>query len=196
MLHQDDYDDPEQDLFYECGDETCETHHGNHTIKTSGCGLCAISNAVRYMTGQEIDIHSLAAFARTNEQYIVHVGSKSTVSEEAAKAFGDDYGFCFIGQVPGLAEATAYIRMGCTVIAGVQNSKGGGHLLVIADYDPLTKEYLILDSAGNYEGWSHSFSSWQKLSGNCLQSNPDVSFTSFRVLGPTRLQGLSPVYTY
>ena len=81
-------------------------------------------------------------------------------------------------------------------IVSVQNSKGGGHLLVIADYDPLTKEYLILDSAGNYEGWSHSFSSWQKLSGNCLQSNPDVSFTSFRVLGPTRLQGLSPVYTY
>ena len=190
VIHQDEYDDPTYDLFYECGDENCETHHGKHTIKTSGCGLCSISNAVRYMTGQAIDVRSLAKFARTNEQYIVHEGSKATVSEEAAKAFGDEYGFCFIGQIPGLAEATAYVKQGCTVIAGVGNNKGGGHILVIADYDPLTKKYLILDSAGNYENWSRAFSSWQRITDNHLQSNPDVYFTTFRILAPSRLRNL------
>ena len=191
VVHQDDYDDPAYDLFYECGDENCETHHGKHTIKTSGCGLCSISNAVRYMTGRGIDVRSLAEFARTNEQYIIHEGSKSTISEEAAKAFGDEFGFCFIGQISGLAEATAYVKQGCTVIAGVGNSIGGGHILVIADYDPLTKEYLILDSAGNYENWSRAFSSWQRITDNHLQSNPDVYFTSFRILAPSRLGNLA-----
>ncbi len=191
VIRQDDYDNPVDDLYYLCGDENCETHHGNHTIKTSGCGLCAISNAVRYMTGGDLDVRGLAAFARENEQYIVHVGSKSTVSEAAAGALGEEYGFCFIGQVPGLQEATGYIRQGCTVIAGVGNSRGGGHLLVIADYDPLTKEYLVLDSAGNYDGWSHAFCSWQRITDGRLTTNPDVFLTSFRILGPSRLKNLA-----
>ena len=191
VIRQDDYDDPEQDLYYTCGDENCETNHGMHTIKTSGCGLCAIANAVRYMTGQEIDIHDLAAFARNNEQYVVHAGSKSTVSKAAADEFGDIFGFSFIGEVASLQEATPFIRQGCTVIAGVGNNLGGGHLLVVADYDPLTKEYLILDSAGNYDGWSRSFSSWQRIADNHLRTNPYVFFTSFRILAPVRLSGLS-----
>ena len=190
VIRQDEYDNPESDLFYECGEEGCETHYGKHTIKTSGCGLCAISNAVRYMTGSAPDVRGLATFARNNEQYIVHVGSKSTVSEEAAKAFGEAFGFCYIGQVAGLAEAVPYVKQGCTVIAGVGNDKGGGHLLVIADYDPLTKKYLILDSAGNYESWSHSFCSWQRINDNRLQNNPNVYLTSFRILGPSRLAEL------
>ena len=195
VIRQDNYDDPVHDLYYECGDQDCETHHGSHTIKTSGCGLCAISNAVRYMTGRGIDVRSLAEFARDHEQYIIHTGSKSTISEETAKAFGDDYGFCYIGAVSGLPEATNYIRQGCTAVAGVGNSLGGGHLLVVADYDPLTKEYLILDSAGNYDGWSHSFCSWQRIRDNHLQTNSDVYFTSFRILAPTRLQELSKACT-
>ena len=188
VVNQADYDDPAADLFYSCGDENCETHGGSHTIYTSGCGLCAVSNAVRYMTGQGIDVRELAAFARENEQYVVHLGSKGTMTESVAEAFGEEYGFAYLGKAGSLAEATDYIKMGCTVIAGVGNSSGGGHLLVIADYDPLTKQYLILDSAGSSDSWSRSFSSWQRIRGDCLTSNPDVTFTSFRILGPSRLE--------
>ena len=181
VLHQDDYDDPVNDLYYFCGDTQCETHRGCHTIKTSGCGLCAIVNAITYMTGEKIDVHEVAAFARENEHYAVHVGSKMSLYPAFAEEYGNKYHFRYIGRVETLEEATDYLKQGCVVIAGAGNSRGGGHLLVLANYNPVTKQYLILDSAGNYSGWSHAFYSCQTITDNHLEKNPNVFLTSFQV---------------
>ncbi|MBR3020607.1 MAG: O-antigen ligase family protein [Clostridia bacterium] len=181
VIHQDDYDDPEKDLYYYCGNENCETHHGRHTIKTSGCGLCAIVNAVAYMTGETIDVHEAAAFARENEHYAVHVGSKMSVYQAFAEEYGEKYNFSYVARVETLEEATEYLKQGCVVIAGVGNNGGGGHLLVLADYNAYTNQYVILDSAGNYPGWSHDFYSCQAINNNRLEHNPNVFLTSFQV---------------
>ena len=97
--------------------------------------------------------------------------------------FGGDYGQFKLSE-GSLEEATHLLREGCAVIAGVGNAEGGGHLLVLADYDPLTGKYLILDSAGNYDHWSGSFFSWQSVRENRLELNPDVYLTTFRAIRP------------
>ena len=181
VIHQDDYDDPEKDLYYFCGNSECETHHGCHTIKTSGCGLCAIVNAVAYMMGETIDVHEVAAFARENEHYAVHIGSKMSLYQAFAEAYGEKYNFSYVARVETLAEATRYLEQGCVVIAGVGNNRGGGHILVLAGYNAVTKQYTILDSAGNYSGWSHDFYSCQTIENNHLETNPNVFLTSFLV---------------
>lgn len=181
VIHQDDFDDPEKDLYYLCGDSQCETHQGRHTVKTSGCGLCAIVNAITYMTGEKIDVHEVAAFARENEHYAVHVGSKMTLYQAFAEEYGNQYNFSYLARVETLEEATDYLKQGCVAIAGAGNSGGGGHLLVLASYNPVTKQYLILDSAGNYSGWSHAFYSWQTIANNRLEKNPNVFLTAFQI---------------
>lgn len=184
IVQQDSYDDPETDLYYLCGDENCETHGGRHTIKTSGCGLCAVANAAWYLTGNAVDVHRVADFARENGEYVVHAGSSTTLVQAFAENAGAEFGVAFAGEVKSLEEATHLLREGCAVIAGVGNAEGGGHLLVLADYDPLTGKYLILDSAGNYDHWSGSFFSWQSVRENHLELNPDVYLTSFRAIRP------------
>ena len=181
VIHQDDYARPDTDLYYDCGDPLCETNAGRHTISTSGCGACAIVNAVCYLTGTQPDVREVAAFVREKNEYIVHEGSKATLYQDYAEAFGPRYGFRFVRQADHLEEATEYLRQGCVVLAGAGNSHGGGHLLVLADYSPADGKYLILDSAGNSANWSRAFASWQVIRDNRPEKNPDVLLTSFRV---------------
>ena len=186
VIHQDDYADPETDLYYICGDPLCKTNGGRHTIKTSGCGLCAIVNAVCYLTGTRPDVREVAEFARSTDEYIVHEGSRATLYRSFADACGSRYDFHYIGQVETLAEAREYLKQGCVVIAGAGNIRGGSHVLVLADYSPCSDEYLILDSAGNYPGWSHSFLSWQTFRDNRPEQNEEMYLTAFRVFSSSR----------
>ena len=158
--------------------------YSQRTVKAAryahGCGACAIVNAVCYLTGTQPDVREVAEFVREKNEYIVHEGSKVTLYQDYAEAFGPRYGFRFVRQAENLGEATEYLRQGCVVLSGAGNSHGGGHLLVLADYSPADGKYLILDSSGNSANWSRAFASWQVIRDNRPEKNPDVLLTSFR----------------
>jgi len=179
VLRQDDFDDPVRDLYYTCGDPSCETHGGFHTVKSSGCGACAVVNAARYMTGEAVDIHDVAAFVRENGQYIVHQGSKGSLYQTWAELEGPHLGIRYVGHAETIEETAGYLKQGCVAIACAANTKGGGHILVLADYCESSGRFLILDSAGNYPGWSRSFASWQAIPEGRPEHNPDILLYSF-----------------
>ena len=182
VIRQDDYDDPQADLYYDCGDPDCDTHNGSHTIRFSGCGPCAIANAVCYMTGEQVDVHDVTAFARENDLYIIHQGSRAALYQAYAEACGEKYHFRYVDHFEDdMEKVTDYLRRGCVVLACAANEHGGGHILVFADYIENTGKYLILDSAGNYRSWSRSFSAWQTIRDNRPEKNPYIHFFSFWV---------------
>ena len=182
VIRQDDYDDPQADLYYFCGDTGCETHNGCHTIMAAGCGPCAIVNAIRYMTGEEVDVHDVAAFARENELYLVHQGSRAILYRTYAEQEGAKHGIRYVDHFEDdMDRVTDYLRRGCVVLACAANTYGGGHILVFADYEENTGKYLILDSAGNHRSWSRSFSSWQTIRDARPEQNPYIHFFSFWV---------------
>lgn len=165
--------------------------YGDGTLADSGCGAFAIINAVRYLTGNTIDIYEISDWASANE-YIWGVGSSFSIAPDAASKFGSTYGFqldthigfsSYVGSsYPGTAEAydsawntlVSKLSQGEVAVGLVEN-----HFIAIVDYDSSTDRVLVYDpgagskrqttSSGNWKSyddlnyWSSSGSSYLKL---------------------------------
>lgn len=131
--------------------------YGDGTLGDSGCGAFAIINAVRYLTGNTMDIYAVADWGSANE-YIWGVGSSFTIAPDAAAKFGSTYGFQldthygFSGYVGSSYPATqeAYdaawnmlvskLSQGEVAVGLVHN-----HFISIVDYDSSTDRVLVYD---------------------------------------------------
>ena len=170
VVCQYDYGDQTSDLYYECSYGTsCPDDFaagtGKHTILSSGCGLCAIVNAIDYLTGNRIDIHDVAQYARENGGYKEHDGTYWKFYEEYATAFGETYGFKRVTVNDTLASYKEFLQNGGVIIIGCTRINGtGGHVIVIADYNSITDQFLILDSVGDHTPkWTGKLYGWYKI---------------------------------
>lgn len=143
------------------------------TYKSSGCGVYAIVNAIKYLTNKKIDPHKLGDFAIKNGAR-VNGGTKGQVlctkcanNEE----FGGKYGFTLSEKyVFGSSKRKMTCKIGNTVTSTnypsesewetlykklVTHLESGdvavvlvlGHYMSIVDYDSSTGKFLMLDSA-------------------------------------------------
>ena len=181
VLRQDDYDDPTADMYYNEG----------RTIKSSGCGICAIVNAVDYLTGNAPDVHAVAKYAMDNGEYTVGEGTNISMYKDYADSKGKSFGFKYVGATSNYTTLQSYLRQGCVAIVGVTRNSGGGHIIVIAAYNTDTGKYLVLDSAGDYSSWTKSMTgsslyAWQSISSGKFEKNSSCyipSGNNFRIYG-------------
>ena len=131
--------------------------YGDGTLGDSGCGAFAIINAVRYLTGNTMDIYAVADWGSENE-YIWGVGSSFSIAPDAAAKFGSTYGFqldthigfsSYVGSsYPGTPEAydaawntlVSKLSQGEVAVGLVHN-----HFISIVDYDSSTDRVLVYD---------------------------------------------------
>lgn len=131
--------------------------YGDGTLGDSGCGAFAIINAVRYLTGNTMDIYSVADWGSENE-YIWGVGSSFSIAPDAAAKFGSTYGFQldthigFDGYVGSSYPATpeAYDSAWNTLVSKLSQGEVAvglvhNHFISIVDYDSATGRVLVYD---------------------------------------------------
>lgn len=167
--------------------------YGDGNLGNSGCGALAIVNAVRYLTGNTMDIYAVADWGSENE-YIWGVGSSFNIAPHAAEEFGSTYGFqldshygfsSYTGDCyPGSEEAyqAAWSTLVTKLSAGeVAVGLVHNHFISIVDYDSSTGKVLVYDpgagsnrqttTAGDWKSydelnyWSEEGTTYLKLRG-------------------------------
>ena len=126
-------------------------------MAAAGCGVVAITNAVYALNGQFVDPMLFADYAVERHYRIIGAGTHDGIFKAAAKKFGDAYGFTYIKRTYSTSEVREYLKKGCVAISHVP-----GHYVTIADFNPKTKKYLVLDSHPIKSRPTGSFGNWFK----------------------------------
>lgn len=126
-------------------------------MAAAGCGVVAITNAVYALNGQFVDPMLFADFAVKKHYRIIGSGTQDGVFKGAAKEFGAAYGFSYVKTSYSLSEVRDYLQKGYVAISHVP-----GHYVTIADFNPKTKKYLVLDSHPIKSRPTSSFGNWFK----------------------------------
>ena len=126
-------------------------------MAAAGCGVVAITNAVYALNGQFVDPMLFADYAVEKHYRIIGAGTHDGIFKAAAKKFGDAYGFTYIKTTYSTSEVREYLKKGCVAISHVP-----GHYVTVADFNPKTKKYLVLDSHPIKSRPTSSFGNWFK----------------------------------
>lgn len=124
-------------------------------MAAAGCGVVSITNAVYALNGQFVDPMLFADYAVQKHYRIIGSGTQDGIFKAAAKEFGNAYGFSFVKTSHSTSEVREYLKKGCVAISHVP-----GHYVTIADFDPKTKKYLVLDSHPIKSRPTSSFGNW------------------------------------
>ena len=124
-------------------------------MAAAGCGVLAITNAVYALNGQFIDPMLIADYAVEKNYRIIGSGTQDGIFKGAAKQFGEAYGFTYVKTSYSTLEVGKYLQKGYVAISHVP-----GHYVTVADFNPKTKKYLVLDSHPIKSRPTNSFGNW------------------------------------
>ncbi|MGN0584483.1 MAG: SH3 domain-containing protein [Ruminococcus sp.] len=160
-------------VLQQCDPQWKSYPYGDGTLGNSGCGAFAIINAVRYLTGNTMDIYAVADWGTANE-YINGVGSSFTIAPNAAAKFGSTYGFQldthygFNGYVGNCYPATpaAYDAAWNTLVSKLSKGEVAvglvhNHFISIVDYDSATNRVLVYDPGAGTKRQTTKSGDWK-----------------------------------
>ena len=166
--------------------------YGDGNLGNSGCGALAIVNAVRYLTGNTMDIYAVADWGSANE-YIWGVGSSFNIAPNAAAKFGSTYGFqldthygfsSYVGDCyPGSEEAyqAAWNTLVTKLSAGeVAVGLVHNHFISIVDYDSATGKVLVYDPGAGSNRQTTTAGDWKSYDELNYWSNAGTSLLKLR----------------
>lgn len=166
--------------------------YGDGTISDSGCGEFAIINAVKYLTGNTMDIYTVADWASANE-YIWGVGSSFSIAPDAAAKFGSEYGFQldlhygfkgYVGSSYPDSEETydaawdvivSKLSQGEVAVGLVDN-----HFIALVDYDSSTDSVLVYDPGAGSKRQTTSAGNWKTHDELNYWSNAGTQYLKLR----------------
>lgn len=169
----------------------CDYPYGNSTLGISGCGILATINAVKYLTGNTIDIYDFTDWASVTE-YGESYGSNWTIALDSASVFGDEYGYDYTEYYTfGMSDnnyyptdtqfdlawntLTEHLENGEVAIALVQ-----GHFISIVEYDSSNDTVLILDSYASKSRETTKNGDWKSYNDLNYNSNEGKSDLKLR----------------
>ena len=168
------------------------------TYKSSGCGVYAVVNAVKYLTGEKIDPHELGEFAISCGARVNGGTLGATLCKKAAASdkFGGAYGFsltetytfgssdrtmrCDIGgkkTASGYPSTSEWDVLYSKLVSHLEDGEVAvvlvmGHYMAIVDYDNSTGKFLMLDSAAyTSKRLSQNNGKWQWVTADQLNYN-------------------------
>lgn len=143
------------------------------TIGTSGCGILSYVNSIYYLTGSFIEPTMLADWSIANGHRVNGSGTAFSLYGSFANAHGAEYGFKYVGQTSSYAALRDHLMRGGTAVGSAP-----GHLIAVVDYNPVTEEFLILDSASSEaRHTAETGYTWQTVKG--INSTPKLNFSVF-----------------
>lgn len=142
----------------------------------SGCGILAFTNSVYYLNEQFIDPVTLADWSVANGYRVNGIGTSHGLYPAYIKNYGSKYGISYAGKTSSYTSLRNHLLSGGTAVAAAT-----GHLMAVVDYNPTTKQYLILDSAAS--------SSRLTQNGGCawvtesqIKNTSKLNFSSFMLI--------------
>lgn len=137
-----------------------KTPYTMETISSSGCALVAFTNAVKYLNGNYIDPCGLADYSVRNNYRLHNGGGTSEYIYEAfIRDYGSEYNIAYVGKIQGdgsgseqlksgLEKLNYHLKLGRVAICWIDRDRSAkGHFMAIVDWNPVTNQYLLLDSA-------------------------------------------------
>ena len=123
-----------------------------NTIAASACGVFSMINALYALNGQFMDPMKLADYSVKNRYRVEGHGTSYKLFEAAAKKFGGNYGYSYVGSTTSLTKLQQHLQHG-TAIAYVP-----GHYMAVGDYK--SGKYLALDSYATEKRKTSPFGLW------------------------------------
>lgn len=128
------------------------------TIREKGCGIMSIVNAVYYLNGNIIPLKELFDWAYSTGGFGSSGTYRDIIYPNLQAAFGAQYGFT-VGtrKYAKVTDAAfiSHIQNGGVAIVHVYR-----HFMCIADYDPVSGRFLLIDSAPNWARESSISGNW------------------------------------
>lgn len=149
------------------------------TIKSSGCALLSLTNAVYHLTGKFINPTILADFSVKKGYRVNGVGTSHNFFKGASNEYGITYGFKYKKATSSISDLTEHLKNG-----GVATCVQPGHFMAITDYNTDTKKYLLLDSYPSSKRGTSSGYAWKTSS----QLSSSLGITKYFLLSATTSQ--------
>ncbi|MDE5855095.1 MAG: hypothetical protein K2H19_08560 [Ruminococcus sp.] len=133
----------------------------NSQLRSSGCGIFSLANAVYALNGKKIDINSVATWAKNNKSWVPNGGGlyrwrfygNDLSSGNVEAKYGNTYNFkingCYNGKVTD-SKLTSHLRNGGVAVVHVDN-----HFMAITAYND-SKYYVVESYPTNSRGLSSS----------------------------------------
>ncbi len=138
-----------------------------NTIAASACGVFSMVNALYALNGQFLDPMKLADFSVKQRYRVEGHGTSYKLFEAAAKKFGGNFGYSYVGSTTSLTKLQQHLQNG-TAVAYVP-----GHYMAVGDYK--SGKYLALDSYATDKRQTSPFGKWitgsRFLSGSLKSKN-------------------------
>lgn len=123
-----------------------DTYSNVYGLHDSGCGIFALINAVGYLTGRDMGVENVAAWASQGNGYSSSEGTVgSKLYKRAILEYGDEY--CFTGDGAEIwagwdsQQLKNHLTGGGVAVGHVE-----GHFIAIIDYNSTTNKFHVLDS--------------------------------------------------
>ena len=143
------------------------------TIRSSGCGILSFVNSVNYLTGNFIEPTMLADWSVSHGHRINGMGTAFSLYSAFAGSHGAEYGFKYVGQTSNYETLKKHLLSGGTAVGSAPN-----HLMAVVNYNPVTNQFLILDSASSEKRHTQDTGyTWQTVEG--INSTPKLKFSVF-----------------
>lgn len=108
----------------------CEQSYGTDTIGKYGCGPTAMAMAVGALTGEAPTPAALAAWASENGHWASGSGSRLSIVEGAAAAYGLDAQSCTVFEADRLLQELSAGKLGVALVRAGHFTQGGHFILL------------------------------------------------------------------
>ena len=143
-----------------------DTYSNVYGLHDSGCGIFALVNAIGFLTGNDMGVENVAAWALQGNGYTVEDGTYGSILyPRAISKYGTTYGFTGDGAEIWAGWSSQQLK-NHLLAGGVASGHVPGHFVAIVGYNSSTEQFHVLDSyPTNARGTSSSGGDvWRKAS--------------------------------
>lgn len=164
-------------------------------LRSSGCGLFSLGNAVYALNGNKININNLKNWAKSNNYWNVNSGitTRDGYYGNVTAKYGNTYNFKIISRDYGSVYDTKlmnHLKNGGVAVAHVGTPGRNGHFIALTGYNSSTGKYHVIDSVTRCAGSTGD--AWQTKS--FLSSTANYSSTRVDWYALISLNGTTPGY--
>ena len=126
-------------------------------LRTSGCGLFSMANAVYALNGKKMDMNTLASWAKSNGYWRPGNGGtyRDSLYGNITAKYGSTYSFKVGTKKYGNIKDTAlinHLKNGGVAVAHVGKAGVNGHFIAIVGYNNSNGTYHVIDSVNRCAG--------------------------------------------
>ena len=125
-------------------------------LRSSGCGLFSMGNAIYALNGGQMDINAMKTWAKSNGYWDVTNGTyRDSLYGNITAKYGSTYGFNVVSKQYGTVYDNTlmnHLANGGVAVAHVGTPGVNGHFIALTGYNSSTGKYHVIDSVTRCAG--------------------------------------------